>query len=222
MSCHKYLKPAGFKKLVQDKKFQSPTTGVCAGYKQANTLIIEKSLNFIEKLAKNNYGPLPILAIDRTTPFETLKSLPRFVKIAENGAQDVEINIDELDADFINQNYVAYKIGCSFSFEDLLISNDIPVRNIEQQCNVSMYQTEIKLVGFLGRENLEKPKMVVSMRPIPKELVEKVIKLTSHKSLEDCHGSPVAIGFEHAKKMLGIDDCGYFSKAIVNLLIFIN
>lgn len=41
---------------------------------------------------------------------------------------------------------VTFYIGCSFSFEDLLLSYEIPVRNIEQKKNVTMFKVNINLL----------------------------------------------------------------------------
>ena len=34
---------------------------------------------------------------------------------------------------------VCFLFGCSFSFESALLSAGVPVRNLEEDCNVSMY-----------------------------------------------------------------------------------
>mgnify|MGYP003387036927 CR=1 FL=1 len=38
---------------------------------------------------------------------------------------------------------VTFLIGCSFSFEEALISNNVPMRHIDEKKNVPMYNTNI-------------------------------------------------------------------------------
>lgn len=38
------------------------------------------------------------------------------------------------------KNMVTFYLGCSFSFEKAVQNAGIPVRNVEQKCNVSMYK----------------------------------------------------------------------------------
>ena len=57
---------------------------------------------------------------------------------------------------------VSFAIGCSFSFDELLIDQGIDVRHMACGCNVPMYRTNIPTIAagrFAGP-------MVVSMRPM--------------------------------------------------------
>lgn len=58
--------------------------------------------------------------------------------------------------------YVGFLIGCSFSFEEALMAAGLPVRHIEQGCNVPMYKTNIQTVKAGPFEG----PMVCSMRPM--------------------------------------------------------
>ena len=60
------------------------------------------------------------------------------------------------------RDWVAFLIGCSFTFENALLQAGLPVRHIEAGCNVPMYRTNIACQPagvFHGP-------MVVSMRPM--------------------------------------------------------
>ena len=83
---------------------------------------------------------------------------------------------------------VVFLIGCSFSFEGHLINAGVPVRNIQQRRNVSMYTTSIQCnpVGFFDCP------LVVSYRPVPEHLVD-TAKLVTQK-YGAAHGPPVHIG----------------------------
>jgi uncharacterized protein YcsI (UPF0317 family) len=92
---------------------------------------------------------------------------------------------------------VTFYLGCSFSFERALQENGIPVRNIDEKKNVSMYKTNIQCekVGIFSCP------LIVSMRPIKKDQIEKAIKITSF--FKDTHGSPIHVGDPN---QIGIND----------------
>lgn len=41
------------------------------------------------------------------------------------------------------KDMVTFYLGCSFSFEKAVQNPGIPIRNIEQKCNISMYKVSI-------------------------------------------------------------------------------
>lgn len=92
---------------------------------------------------------------------------------------------------------VTFLIGCSFSFEGHLIEAGVPVRNIEQKRNVSMYITsqQCNPVG-----SFDSP-LVVSYRPVPETLVSKAVEVTEKYGA--AHGPPVHIG---KPEEIGIED----------------
>ena len=99
--------------------------------------------------------------------------------------------------DLWGPDLVAFLIGCSFSFDAALTEAGIPVRNIDQGRNVSMYRTTIACRSA-GR--LSGP-LVVSMRPIPGAQVAQAVQLTAR--MPQVHGAPVHVGPPGA---LGIAD----------------
>src|SRR6218665_811467 len=69
--------------------------------------------------------------------------------------------VDDLKA-LWRDDFVAFVLGCSFSFEHGLIEAGIPLRHVDEGKNVAMYRTNIQTVPagpFHGP-------MVVSMRPM--------------------------------------------------------
>jgi len=94
-------------------------------------------------------------------------------------------------------DFVAFLIGCSFTFDSILRANGIAVRHLEEGCNVPMYitnrMTEPSGV-FCGP-------LVVSMRSIREEDVDRAVDLT--RSMPSSHGEPILIG---SPTQLGIDD----------------
>ena len=66
-------------------------------------------------------------------------------------------------------------MGCSFSFEEALIKAGVPVRNIEENKNVSMYITN-RACDPAGPFSAP---LVVTMRPIREELISRAVQVTS-------------------------------------------
>jgi uncharacterized protein YcsI (UPF0317 family) len=96
-----------------------------------------------------------------------------------------------------HDDFVAFLIGCSFTFDAVLAAEGIAMRHVEQAGNVPMYVTNRPTTPagvFDGP-------LVVSMRPIPRDAAERVVELTG--ALEAAHGAPIWIGSPHE---LGIAD----------------
>ena len=100
---------------------------------------------------------------------------------------------------FFQADLVTFLLGCSFSFEEALVGAGIPVRNIEENKNVSMYITNRKCdpAGPFSAP------LVVSMRPIRDEWVPRAVQITARYA--SVHGAPILLGNE---KKLGIKDLG--------------
>jgi uncharacterized protein YcsI (UPF0317 family) len=92
---------------------------------------------------------------------------------------------------------VTFLLGCSFTFETALLQAGVPVRHLEQGRNVPMYRTarECRPAGRLSGP------LVVSMRPVPSELVPTAVQVTA--LVPAVHGAPVHVGNPAS---LGIDD----------------
>jgi uncharacterized protein YcsI (UPF0317 family) len=88
-------------------------------------------------------------------------------------------------------------LGCSFSFEEALMAEGLPIRHIERRVRVPMYRTTIACSPagpFAGP-------MVVSMRPFkPKDAI-RAVQITTR--FPNVHGAPVHLGHPHA---IGIAD----------------
>src|SRR5207247_8945379 len=85
-------------------------------------------------------------------------------------------------------DFVAFLLGCSFTFETALLQAGVPVRHIEENRIVPMYRTSLacRPAGpFRGP-------MVVSMRPIPAPLIPRAVTVTARFPM--AHGAPVHVG----------------------------
>lgn len=186
--------PKDVRKLIAQEIITGETSGMCNEYAQANLVILPKEYAFDFLLfATKNQRACPILEVtnagDRylkeiADGADIAKEIPQYCVYENGNLVGKYTDISE----FWRDDFVSFLIGCSFSFEGELLKADIPVRQIEQQCNVPMYKTNIpcKSAGvFHGN-------MVVSMRPIPYELVTKAVLVTG--AMPKVHGAPIHIG----------------------------
>lgn len=179
-----------------------PTSGLAPGATQANMVVLPAGWAFdMLLLAQRNPAPMPLLDVTEpgrvTTPWapdaDLRTDLPRY-RIWREGEL-----VEEVDdaTEHWREDAVAFLLGCSFGFERALLAAGVPVRNIEQGRNVAMYRTSHELEPA-GR--LRGP-LVVSMRPIPAELVATAVQVSAGVPL--AHGAPVHVG--HPER-IGVQD----------------
>ena len=189
--------------LIRKNEWVKPTSGLARGFTQANLVILKKELAF-DFLLFCQRNPKPCPLIDVTEPGSPVPQMaapgadlrtdiPKY-RIYRNGefVKEVTDIVDDWEDDM-----VAFLIGCSFTFEHPLMNNGIPIRHIEEDCNVPMYKTNIPCVKA-GR--FEGP-TVVSMRPIPEKDVVRAVQVTSR--FPAVHGAPLHIGNPES---IGIQD----------------
>ena len=194
--------PAELRKLIRSGEWKSPTTGAAPGYVQANLAILpqEEAFHFLLFCVRNP-KPCPILDVlepgqvePSIAPGADLRSdLPRY-NIFEQGkfkgaVQDV--------TDIFDDEMVSFLLGCSFSFENGLVAAGIPVRNLEEKRNVSMYITNRPCVPA-GPFSAQ---LVVTMRPMKPEEAVRATQITTRYHLT--HGAPIHIG---SSEVIGIRD----------------
>lgn len=197
------MKPQQVKDLIRNGEIDYQTSGMCNGYAQANLCILPKEYAFDFLLfCMRNPKPCPILEVGDVGSKE-IKTMAQYgdictdfpkYRIWKNGVLEKEVtDISE----YWQDDFVYFLIGCSFSFESELLEAEVPVRHIEENRNVPMFNTNIALEPagkFHGN-------MVVSMRPIADDLVVKAVNVTA--AMPRVHGAPVHIGNPRA---IGIED----------------
>jgi uncharacterized protein YcsI (UPF0317 family) len=181
---------------------RTATAGWAMGYAQANLVALPQDFAFDFLLfTQRNQQACPVLDVtDPGSPLTVLApgadlrtDLPAY-RVWERGdcvseAADV--------TRFWRGDLVAFLLGCSFTFERALLAAGVPVRHIEQGGNVPMFITS-RPCRPAGRFS---GPLVVSMRPIPADLVATAVRVTSRYPA--VHGAPVHIGSPAA---LGIAD----------------
>ncbi|MFE7438988.1 putative hydro-lyase [Streptomyces chartreusis] len=195
--------PADAWKANRANLWNQPTSGICHGYVQANLVMLPAPAAFdFLRFCQRNPKPCPVLEVtDPGDPEPKLiapgadlrTDLPRYCVYRKG--ELVEERTDVLD--LWDENMVAFLLGCSFSFEHLLMDAGLPIRHLEQGINGPVYRSNRECVpagAFHGR-------LVVSMRPLPPERVAEAVEITA--AHPDVHGSPVHIGSPEA---LGITD----------------
>lgn len=198
--------PAEVRALIREEKITGQTSGMCAGYAQANLAVLPKELAYDFLLfCQRNPKSCPLLEVsdvgsrklhDLAEGADIATDIPKY-RIYENGVMTGEYtNV----ADKWRDDFVSFLIGCSFSFEAELLEAGVPVRQIEEHLNVPMYKTNIDCVPagiFSG-------KMVVSMRPLPQDQIVRAALITG--AMPRVHGAPIHIG---SPESIGIKDINH-------------
>ncbi|WP_338838491.1 putative hydro-lyase [Kurthia gibsonii] len=197
------LPPAEIRKLIREKQITGPTAGHALGYAQANLAILKKEHAFDFLLfAQRNPKACPILDViepGEVAPKGIAKDADIRTDIPKYRIYKQGVFVEEVTDlhDYWSDDFVCFLIGCSFSFENALLNNEIDVRHISEGCNVPMYKTNIATTPA----GLFEGPTVVSMRPIPEADVVRAVQVTSR--FPSVHGAPLHIG---NPETIGIQD----------------
>ena len=195
--------PHTFRQQVRSKEFSGPTAGYCGDFAQANLAILPSAYaeDFM-RFCLRNPKACPLLGVGEPGQFD----LPML-------GRDLDIRTDvpgynvyrdgvlcEQPAhirDVWRDDLVVFAIGCSFSFEQMLARERIPLRHVDEGVNVPMYRTHVanQAAGRFGG------RLVVSMRPMSGAHAIRAVQITSR--FPAVHGAPVHIG---NPAVLGIED----------------
>ncbi len=196
-------RPREVRQLIREGKWARPTSGLCLGHAQANLAILPRDLAFDFLLfAHRNPKPCPLLEVldpgqpepRRSAPGADIRTdLPKYCVYRYGKLEDEPTDIRKDWRD----DFVAFLIGCSFTFEAGLVHAGIPVRHMELNQNAAMFITNI---GCEPAGVFHGP-MVVSMRPIPAHQVAKAVQVSGR--YPSVHGAPIHIGSPEA---LGVKD----------------
>ena len=179
------------------------TAGLAHGYVQGNVAIVPSAVadDFARYCAQNSRA-CPVLAIGRAgdpglpelgEDIDIRADLPRYFVYRDGEFAEETHEIVSL----WRSDFVAFVIGCSFTFEHALIDAGVPLRHVEQQRNVAMYRTNRRnepVEPFGG-------KLVVSMRPFSPADAERAAAISAR--FPTMHGAPIHRG---DPAVLGIAD----------------
>lgn len=197
---------AQVRSAIRNGAYDGHTAGLAAGKLQCNLAILPEyaALDFL-RFCQRNPKPCPIVGVSDTGD-PSLPTLGHDIDIRTDVSKyrlfrDGTFAEDVADiTDHWTGDLVTVALGCSFTFENALLRNGIPVRHIESGKNVPMYRSNIDLVpaGAFGG------KMVVTMRPIPKGMVARAKEISGQ--YPHAHGAPLYEGDPHG---IGINDLAH-------------
>ncbi|OPY71825.1 MAG: hypothetical protein A4E64_03081 [Syntrophorhabdus sp. PtaU1.Bin058] len=190
----KYDDPKKVRAMIRKGRWRKPTAGLAPGYAQANLVVLPQRYAFDFLLfCQRNPGPCPLLEVLEPGRFTTVflsseadirTDLPLYNIYRKGKLEETVPGIKGL----WQEDFVTFLIGCSFSFEEALIRERVPVRHIEEERNVPMYSTNIPC----NTAGIFRGTLVVSMRPVPADRIVPAVRITSRYAA--VHGSPVHIG----------------------------
>ena len=199
------MHPAAFRQQVRQGLFQGPTAGQCGPYAQANLVILPQvhADDFL-RFCLLNPRACPLLGVGEPgrwnvpalgQDLDIRTDVPAYY-VYRDGRRAEELRTL---AGIWQDDFVTFALGCSFSFEQMLLQEGIPVRHLQEGRNVPMYRTSSPNAAagpFAGQR-------VVSMRPMTPQNAIRAIQITSR--FPGIHGAPVHLG-DPAR--IGIADLG--------------
>lgn len=195
--------PANVRNTIRNNTYQGHTAGLAPGFLQANLAIMPEkyALDFF-RFCQRNPRPCPLTGVTDAGAriFHTLGRDLAVDTDAPSYAVYRDGLLDEYCADistFWQDDFVAFALGCSFTFEHALIEAGIAMRHVECDATVPMYRSSLQTVpaGPFGGN------MVVSMRPIQPGDVDQVHQIC--QGFPQAHGAPVFVG---DPSEIGVDD----------------
>jgi uncharacterized protein YcsI (UPF0317 family) len=198
------ISAAEVRRHIRDGRWPYTTKRLALGREQANLVILEERHAFdFMRFCQRNPKPLPLMEVSdpgdpqpkRVAPGADIRTdVPAYCLYREG------LFIEEMSdiRDIWRSDHVAFLTGCNLSVDQIMLDAEIPLPHlVSEGALASQYISNIACepAGIFAGP------VVVSMRPIPKEMVVKVIEITSR--YPQCHGAPVHVGDPSA---IGIDD----------------
>ncbi len=186
--------PAALRAACRSGAFGGHTSGHAPRHVQGNVVILPQALaaDFL-LFCQRNPKPCPLLAVgepgDPSLPalgagIDLRHDLPRYRVWRSGHVASEPTDIAHLWRD----DFVSFVLGCSFSFEQALLDEGVPLRHVAQGRNVAMFRTNMNTVPagpFSGP-------LVVTMRPFKAADAIRAVQITSRYPA--VHGAPVHIG----------------------------
>ena len=179
---------------IRSGAYSGHTAGLASGYLQANLAILpaEHALDFM-RFCQRNPKPCPLVGVSETgdpmlstlgADIDIRTDVPAY-NIYRNGELDESVtDISDLWRD----DFVAFALGCSFTFEHALVRAGIPLWHFQENKTVPMYRSNIATcdAGPFGGET------VVTMRALHPDKVDEAHAISRRYPL--AHGAPVFTG----------------------------
>jgi uncharacterized protein YcsI (UPF0317 family) len=195
--------PADVRQAARRGDWATHTAGRAERHVQGNLVILPAAgADDFLRFCQRNPKPCPVLAVgepgDPQLPslgadIDVRSDLPRYRVWRDGRLVSEPTDIADLWCD----DFVAFVLGCSFSFEQALIDEGVPLRHVQQGRNVAMFRTSIETTPagpFAGP-------LVVTMRPLKAADAIRAVQITSR--FPAVHGAPVHLG---DPALIGIHD----------------
>jgi uncharacterized protein YcsI (UPF0317 family) len=186
--------PKEIRQAIRQGRYAGGTAGLAPGFVQGNLVILPRAQAYdFLVFCQRNPRPCPLIEVTDpgnpepagVAPGADLRTdVPRYC-IYRDGRLDAEVT--DITKEW-RDDFVAFLLGCSFTFENALLQSGVPVRNIEENRIVSMWRTNIQC----RPAGIFRGPMVVSMRPIPAPLIPRAVTVTARYPM--AHGAPVHVG----------------------------
>jgi uncharacterized protein YcsI (UPF0317 family) len=195
--------PHAVRLAARAQRITGQTAGLAPGFVQGNLVVLPGDVadEFL-RFCKQNPKPCPLIAVsepgDPRIPalgedLDLRTDLPCY-RVWRDG---VLVTSTPSIVDVWRDDLVAFVIGCSFSFEEALAAEGIPLKHVSAGTTVPMYRTNV-MCEPAGR--FAGP-LVVSMRPMTAADAIRAIQITSR--FPAVHGAPVHLG---EPSLIGIRD----------------
>ena len=186
--------PGQLRKIFRSGSYRGTTAAMADGYTQGNLAIIPErfALDFA-RFCQRNPQPCPMIGVSDTgnpqmftlgKDIDIRTDIPSY-NIYRNG--EYEGSVAAINK-YWEDDSVAFVLGCSFSFEEALAQEKVPLRHQELGRTCPMYKTSIEteVSGPFGGG------MVVSMRPMSPSDAIRASAITAR--FPHTHGMPVHMG----------------------------
>jgi len=186
--------PKEIRQAIRQSRYTGGTAGLAPGHVQANLVILpqRQAYDFLV-FCQRNPRPCPLIEVTDpgnpepvgVAPGSDLRTdIPRY-RIYREGRLEAEVT--DITTEW-REDFVAFLLGCSFTFETALLQAGVPLRHIEEKRIVPMYRTDLAC----RPAGVFRGPMVVSMRPIPAPLIARAVTVTARYPM--AHGAPVHVG----------------------------
>ena len=194
MTANEMLTPLAVRLAARAQRLTGHTAGLAPGFVQGNLVVLPTNVadDFL-RFCHRNPKPCPLIAVSEPgeprisalgDDLDLRTDLPSY-RVWRDGV--LERSVSNV-AEWWRDDLVAFVIGCSFSFEEALSAQGIPLKHVTAGTTVPMYRTNV-MCEPAGR--FAGP-LVVSMRPMtPKDAI-RAIQITSR--FPAVHGAPVHLG----------------------------
>ncbi len=186
--------PKEIRQAIRQARYTGGTAGLAPGSVQANLVILPQAQAYdFLVFCQRNPKPCPLIEVTDpgnpepagVAPGADLRTdIPRY-RIYREGRLEAEVT--DITKEW-REDFVAFLLGCSFTFESALLQAGVPLRHLEENRIVPMWRTSLacRPAGIFHGP------MVVSMRPVPAPLIPRAVTVTARYPM--AHGTPVHIG----------------------------